>query len=49
MDRNLDIVLASQWLFACPATTEGEQPRSGTWATVRMAKRERRLVEVLEP
>jgi len=35
--RNHDIVDECDWLIATPSGTEHEQPRSGTWATIRYA------------
>lgn len=38
MERNDDIVAASQWILAGPKRTT-EEVRSGTWATIRRARR----------
>lgn len=38
LERNKDIVEACELLLAAPSTTE-EELRSGTWATIRYAKR----------
>ncbi len=38
LERNRDIVDASEVLIACPSTRE-EVMRSGTWATVRYARK----------
>jgi hypothetical protein len=48
MSRNRDIVDASEVMIATPKTKE-EELRSGTWATVRYAKRKRVLVRVIYP
>jgi len=37
LDRNRDIVAACDVLFACPAEMT-EQPKGGTWFTVRIAR-----------
>lgn len=39
MDRNRDIVKAVSVLIVVPEGTEADHPRSGTWATYRMAVR----------
>lgn len=45
--RNRDIVNACETLLACP---EGpETPRSGTWATVRYARKQRKPVLIVWP
>jgi len=36
-------------LVAIPDGLEEDQPRSGTWATIRMARRKGILVVVMEP
>jgi hypothetical protein len=38
LDRDFDIVCAAEFLFAVPDGLEENMPRSGTWATVRMAR-----------
>ncbi len=48
MERNLDIVTDCDYLVAAPQTMT-ETQRSGTWATVRMARRMGKQVIVLEP
>lgn len=46
LDRNHDIVDETEWMVAAPGEME-EQLRSGTWATIRYArKRGRRLIIV---
>jgi len=37
--RNQDIVDVTKQLVAAPSGAEADQPRSGTWMTVRMARR----------
>jgi hypothetical protein len=48
LDRNHDIVDETDILIACPATKE-EELRSGTWATVRYARKQGKPVVILEP
>ena len=48
LDRNHDIVDGSTLLLACPKT-EQEQLRSGTWATVRYARRKGVPVVIVAP
>lgn len=47
--RNRLIAGKSTLLFACPRNQEGEILRSGTWATVRYARREGTPVIVIRP
>jgi len=46
--RNHDIVDACEVLIAAPKTDD-EELRSGTWATVRYARKQRRVVIILSP
>lgn len=46
--RNRDIVNACDWLVACPRTFIEEQ-RSGTWSTVRYARKTGRRITILYP
>ena len=48
LERNHDIVDASTILIATPETEE-EVLRSGTWATVRYARRQNKEVRILNP
>ena len=48
LDRNHDIVDACQILIACPKEKK-EVKRSGTWATIRYARRIGKPVFVIEP
>ncbi len=48
LDRNKDIVLASQAVIATPAQRT-EQLRSGTWSTVRAARRHGRRLFLVFP
>lgn len=48
LDRNHDIVNATDWLLALPAT-EQEVQRSGTWATIRYARRQRKPIVIIYP
>jgi len=45
--RNRDIVNASEILFACPKGPE--ELRSGTWSTVRYARRVKKPIEIVMP
>lgn len=38
LQRNQDIVDGCDFLIACPEGSESANPRSGTWATIRMAR-----------
>lgn len=48
LDRNKNIVNACQLLIACPKEVE-EQQRSGTWSTVRYAKKQGVDINVIQP
>lgn len=48
LERNHDIVDATQILIATPQTAK-EQQRSGTWATIRRAFRRQRPVFIVQP
>jgi hypothetical protein len=48
IDRNHDIVDACDVLFACPGTME-EQLRSGTWATIRYARKQGKKLIIVYP
>lgn len=48
LQRNHHIVTASEILIAAPRTLE-EELRSGTWATVRYARKKGRPVIILDP
>lgn len=48
LDRNHDIVNGSDVLLAFPATKH-EELRSGTWATIRYAKKVNKPVYIFEP
>lgn len=45
--RNHDIVDASEWLIAAPKGPE--EMRSGTWATVRYARKQKRPISIVWP
>lgn len=47
--RNRAIVAATEVLIACPQEETGEELRSGTWATVRAARRFHRPVAIIRP
>lgn len=49
LDRNRDIVDATDILIACPQEEEGEVMRSGTWSTVRYARKNRLPIIVVRP
>jgi hypothetical protein len=46
--RNADIVAESRVMIACPAE-ETEQQRSGTWSTVRLARRAGKQLAIVLP
>jgi hypothetical protein len=48
LDRNKDIVLQSKLMLACPAQFE-EQLRSGTWSTIRFARKQFRPLVIFYP
>ena len=48
LDRNQDIVVACSKLLATPSTT-AEHLRSGTWATIRYARSQKKPVYILRP
>lgn len=47
--RNVAIVRMSSVLIARPRGTEQDEPRSGTWATIRQARRDRVPVRLVWP
>lgn len=49
LDRNEDIVDASDVILAGPKRLEKEDPRSGTWHTIRYAKAKNKVVIVVGP
>lgn len=49
LERNGDIVRACDRLYATPSGEEKEQPRSGTWATIRLAARAKIPVTIIYP
>lgn len=48
LERNRDIVDASQLLIACPKSRE-EETRSGTWYTVRYARSKKKPIIIVFP
>lgn len=48
LDRNRDIVDASEMLIATPKGMQ-EELRSGTWATIRYACRQRKPIQIIWP
>ena len=48
LNRNHNIVDASEILIACPAQTE-EVIRSGTWATIRYARKNNKIIRFIGP
>jgi hypothetical protein len=49
LDRNQDIVAAAEELIALPLKSETEATRSGTWATVRRARKKRIVITLIYP
>ena len=47
--RNRDIVDSSDFLLATPKEEIGEELRSGTWATVRYARKKNKLIYIVRP
>ncbi len=45
--RNKDIIKETNWLIACPAGRE--RVRSGTWSTVRYARKLKRQITIIMP
>jgi hypothetical protein len=39
LDRNMDIIKNSDLLIACPVDKNKEEQRSGTWSTIRQARK----------
>ena len=48
LERNHDIVEIADYIIACPASQEEEQ-RSGTWATIRYARKMGKRVTLITP
>lgn len=48
LDRNHDIVDSSDILIACPSGME-EELRSGTWATIRYARKQKKPIVIIYP
>ena len=49
MQRNRDIVADADVMFACPPNNEEIKRGSGTWATIRFAKRARKQLHIFFP
>jgi hypothetical protein len=49
LDRNRDIVIATQYLIACPHTVEEQWRGSGTWQAIRYAEKLGRPVVYIWP
>jgi len=47
LDRNKDIVDETDLLIAAPLKLENENPRSGTWSTIRYAKKMKKNITIL--
>ena len=47
LQRNLDIIKNSNILIACPINKNKEELRSGTWSTIRQAKKQNITVHIL--
>ncbi|HET8688494.1 MAG TPA: hypothetical protein VFM18_17925 [Methanosarcina sp.] len=48
LDRNHDIVNETDWMIACPKS-QTEELRSGTWATVRYARKQKKQIVIIYP
>ena len=48
LDRNHDIVDETELLIACPKEPE-EITRSGTWATIRYARKKKKKLRIILP
>jgi len=49
LERNKNIVNATEVLVACPKEEDGETLRSGTWSTVRYARSLKRKIVIIRP
>jgi hypothetical protein len=49
LERNQDIVNETAFLIACPKEFAGEELRSGTWSTVRYARKVGKRVTIVRP
>lgn len=49
MARNRAIAATCEWLFACPPTKEELKRGSGTWATIRYGKKNKKPVTIIYP
>ena len=47
LQKNLDIVKNSSILIGCPIDKNKEQLRSGTWSTIRKAKKHKLIIYIL--
>jgi hypothetical protein len=47
LERNLNIIKYSFVLIACPIDKNKEEFRSGTWSTIRQAKKLNKLIYIL--
>lgn len=47
LQRNLDIINNSDMLIACPVDKNVEEMRSGTWVTIRHAKKQGMTIHIL--
>jgi len=47
LERNLDIVKNSSLLIACPINKNKEELRSGTWSTIRKARKHKLTIYIL--
>ena len=49
LERNKNIVNSTDFLIATPSEESGEQLRSGTWATIRYARKFKKKIFVVRP
>ena len=47
LHRNLDIIKNASILIACPIDKNKEQLRSGTWSTIRKARKQKLIIYIL--
>ena len=47
LQRNLDIIINSSILIACPVDKNKEELRSGTWSTIRNARKHNLTIHIL--
>ena len=47
LERNLNIIKNSSILIACPIDKNNEELRSGTWSTIRKARKLNKIIHIL--